>query len=141
MTRKEFARSLRRQFRQEFGFINPLPEDADELLDSVEAQLGFTLPPIVRFIYKYAGEDFVNPEWSAQEYLKWNRDGKWPDRLLPLVEAGCGLWLCLDCTQKQVPVVMWRGDYAAGGVNDLIFEPESPSYVDWLREKVSPKAP
>jgi hypothetical protein len=62
MTRKEFARALRQSFRRQYGYINPLPEDADERLDAVEARLGFALPPSVRFIFKHAGEDFVNPE-------------------------------------------------------------------------------
>jgi hypothetical protein len=33
MTRKEFARALRKHFRRQHGYLNPLPEDADERLD------------------------------------------------------------------------------------------------------------
>ena len=69
MTRKEFAQALLKSFRRQYGYLNPLPEDADDRLNAVEARLGFALPPMVRFVYKHAGEDFVNPEWSADEYL------------------------------------------------------------------------
>src|SRR5262245_25468285 len=98
MTRKQFARLLRQNFRRRYGYLNPLPEDADQRLDAVEARLDFALPTMVRFIYKHAGEDFVTPEWSAEEYLKWRKNPAWPERIVPLAEDGCGIWYCLDCS-------------------------------------------
>jgi len=55
MTRKEFVRKLRNSARRADGYVNPLLEDADRELDAAEKQLGFALPPIVRFIYEHAG--------------------------------------------------------------------------------------
>ena len=134
MTRKEFARRLRKQFRRQHGYINPLPEDAVELLDGVEARFGFALPPIVRFVYQYAGEDFVSPEWSAEKYLEFRADPKWPQRMVPLAEEGCGIWLCVDCSQKQAPVMMYRGDYTTEESDDPVFEHEASSFAEWLRK-------
>ena len=131
MTRREFARALRKSFLRRHGHLAPLPEDADGRLGAVEARLGFALPPVVRFAYKHAGEDFVDPEWSAGEYLRW-REGGWPERVLPLAEEGCGVWLCVDCSHKLAPVLRWRGDLAPEG-NDAAFEHESASFAEWLR--------
>lgn len=136
MTRNEFVRALRKHFRRQHGYLNSLPEDADERLDAVEASLWFALPPVARFVYKYAGEDFISPEWSAKQYRRWCSDPKWPRRLVPLVEEGCGIWLCLDCSRRRVPVLKWRGDYATEGTDDLHFEHQSPSFVEWLRRQL-----
>jgi hypothetical protein len=136
MTRKEFARSLRKWFRQQNGYVNPLPEDADHTLDAVEAKLGFQLPRMVRFVFKHIGEDFINPEWSADEYAKLRDDGEWPERMLPLTEEGCGIWLCLDCSHTVAPVIRWRGDYANEGEDELVFEHASPSFAEFLRSQL-----
>lgn len=128
MTPSQFARLLRKRFRRRYGYINRLPEDTQARLEAVERRLGFGLPPVVRFIFEHAGEDFINPEWSAEHYGKWRNDPAWPERMVPLVEDGCGIWLCLDCSQKQAPVLKWRGDEATDESEELVFEHESPSF-------------
>ena len=133
MTRKEFAKKLRRQFRRVNGYINPLPDDAKERLKTAESGLGFAWPGVVRFVFKHAGEDSVNPEWSAEKYVAFCRDAEWPEKMVPLVEEGCGIWLCLDCSRKQAPVFRYRGDLWTKESPELVFEAETPTFVEWLR--------
>ena len=92
---------MRRNFHRTCGYLNRLPEETDEELDGLEVKLGFALPRIVRFVYKQAGEDFITPRWSVETCLKWQTELKWPEKMVPLAEEGCGNWLCLDCSRKQ----------------------------------------
>jgi hypothetical protein len=130
MTRNEFARKLRKALHRKYGHVNPLPEEAGGDLEDAEARLGFPLPGIVRFIYKKAGVDFFSPEWSAKTYLEMRSEPKWPERMVPIADEGCGIWLCLDCSRKQAPVLHFRGDELPG---DLVFEHAAPSFVEYLR--------
>ncbi|WP_439632231.1 SMI1/KNR4 family protein [Gemmata sp.] len=132
MTRKEFARALRKQFRRRRGHLNPLPEDAEERLDAVEHRLGFTLPADVRFIFTHAGEDFIAPEESVEQNVRLRDDPQWPERMLVFAEEGCGIWLCIDCNHEAAPVLRWRGDYIKDAADPPIFEHVSPSFLDWL---------
>lgn len=163
MTRREFAKKLRQRFRRMNGYVNPLPEDADDRLALAESTLGFALPAIVCSVFRYAGEDFINPEWSVEKYLSWRRDPRrgirehrdgqpenrciiaepvigrrpvWPVYLMPIAEEGCGIWICVDCSRKQAPVISYRGDYMTGDTMELPLEHVSPSYVEWLRNRI-----
>ena len=138
MTPKEFARRLRRELRRSSGHVNPLPEDADEQLAVAEREIGFRLPPVLRFIFKHAGQDFFSPEWSVEHYAKLRQEPVWPDKLLPLAEEGCGIWLCLDCSRKAAPVIRWRGDLESENhTGPPNLEHVAPSFVEWLRGQIS----
>jgi hypothetical protein len=80
--------------------------------------------------------DFVDPRAASEEYAKWRADDPvWPERMVPLAEKGCGIWTCLDCSQKPAPVVRFRGDVDPGTDREAppVFEEVAPSLVEWLR--------
>ena len=60
MTRREFARLLRKVHRAQLGEILPLPEEPEEVLDEAEEELGFDLPESARYVFTLAGPDFVD---------------------------------------------------------------------------------
>lgn len=143
MTRKEFVRRLRQTAKRANGYINPLPEEPDSELDAAERKLGFALPPILRYIYKHAGEDFFSLSYSVEQYLKWlpasepKAANSWPEKLLPLSDEGDSIWLCLDCKHRSVPVLRYRGDFGPDSPDEECFEHVSPSFVEYLRAFIS----
>jgi hypothetical protein len=38
---------------------------------------------------------------------KRNTIWRWPRRLLPVANYGCGMWSCVDCEYKTLPMVLW----------------------------------
>ncbi len=32
---------------------------------------------------------------------------RWPKRLLPLANYGCGMWSCVDCEYQKLPMLLW----------------------------------
>ena len=137
MTRREFARLLRRSHHRRYGSVTPLPRDPDAQLARAEAALGFALPPIVRTIFEHAGADFVDLDWPVARYRAWAAEPGWPPGLLPYLEEGCGDYLCLDCSREHAPVLRWRGgDSDEAEPDRLIFERVASSFVAYLRGRL-----
>jgi hypothetical protein len=42
----------------------------------------------------------------ARENPVW----RWPERLLPLANYGCGMWSCVDCEYRTLPMILWDSD-------------------------------
>ena len=134
MTRREFARLLRKAHRTQFGELLPLPEQADEVIEEAEAELGFALPDAARYVFTLAGPDFVDLPFAIGEYLGRSKaDGpRWPDRMLPIKDLGTDCWVCLDCKPKNGPVYLFR-DHAGETDGPDEFEQVAPTLVEYLR--------
>jgi hypothetical protein len=49
-------------------------------------------------------------ETCYRDMVKLERDNsvwRWPRRLLPLANYGCGMWSCVDCEYKKLPMFLW----------------------------------
>jgi hypothetical protein len=99
------------------------PVDA-EIVESAESILGFELPELVRQCYLRVGNGGFGPShgmiglWDGYpddasgaclpelyRYYREETDGSWPQGLLPLFVAGCGLVDSIDCSAPGFPVV------------------------------------
>lgn len=97
-------------------------------LRSVEETLGFELPEFVRSLYLNVGNGGFGPEYGIVGTKNGAKlDGctletcyenmltlesetpvwRWPRRLLPLANFGCGMWSCVDCEYKRLPMLLW----------------------------------
>jgi hypothetical protein len=115
MTRREFAKLLRKEHRRRFGEVAPLPEDADEVIAEVQGELAFPLPEMALFLFTHAGPDFVGLVFAVGQYTdRWHPESSpsddfwWPDKLLPIKDLGGPAWLCLDCRQKNGAMYVYR---------------------------------
>jgi SMI1 / KNR4 family (SUKH-1) len=139
MTRREFARLLRKVHRARFGELLPLPEQADEVIEEAEAELGFALPEAARYVFALAGPDFVDLPFAIGEYLGRSKTGApnandtcWPGMMLPIKDLGTDCWVCLDCKPKNGPVYLFRD--GEGDVDwPAKFEMVAPTLVEYLR--------
>ncbi|HYG74043.1 MAG TPA: SMI1/KNR4 family protein [Planctomycetota bacterium] len=101
-----------------------------ELKEIVKAErtLGFTLPNAVRDIFLKVGNGGFGPEYGIvgikggakldgctletcyakmRKLEKENAVWRWPERLLPLANYGCGMWACVDCEYQRLPMILW----------------------------------
>ncbi len=153
MTRREFARLLRKVHRAQLGEILPLPEEPDELIEEAEGELGFALPEAARYVFTLAGPDFVDLPFGVAEYLgrcrraatRPSKDTGWRDKMLPIKDLGSDCWVCLDCKPKNGPVYLFREDEGETTWPDK-FEQIAPTLIEYLRafldaEGVFPGAP
>ena len=139
MTRREFARLLRKVHRAQLGEILPLPEEPDELIEEAEGELGFGLPEAAGYVFTLAGPDFVDLPFAVSQYLDRRRaeakpkdDYWWPERILPIKDLGADCWVCLDCKPKNGPVYIFRDDEGETNWPDK-FEQIAPTLIEYLR--------
>src|SRR5215472_3354144 len=104
------------------------PPAAIKILRSVELEIGFKLPELLRTIYLRVGNGGFGPQYGIvgtrggakldgrtletlyKDMLKLERENsvwRWPKRLLPLANYGCGQWSCVDCEYKKLPMILW----------------------------------
>jgi hypothetical protein len=97
-------------------------------LQVAERVIGFELPPSLRAIYLKVGNGGFGPEYGIvgtkggtkldgctletcyQRMLKLEKENavwRWPARLLPLANYGCGMWSCVDCEYQRLPMILW----------------------------------
>lgn len=97
-------------------------------LEMAERALGFPLPELLRAMYRKVGNGGFGPGYGIlgtrggytldgcslescyqgmfcfeQENAAWH----WPERLVPLANYGCGMWSCVDCQYKRLPMILW----------------------------------
>ena len=134
MTRREFARLLRKVHRDRRGEILPLPEEAAEVIEEAEAEIGFALPEAARYLFTLAGPDFVDLDFAVGEYVARRRAGEaaWPDKMLAIKDLGGDCWVCLDCKPKNGPVYIFREGEGETDWPDK-FELIAPTLVEYLR--------
>jgi hypothetical protein len=93
-----------------------------------ERAIGFKLPELLRAIYLKVGNGGFGPEYGIvgtkggakldgctletcyQGMLNLEKENavwRWPTRLLPLANYGCGMWSCVDCDYHKLPMILW----------------------------------
>jgi len=94
-----------------FPLLNPVPEIrlANGSVPGVEA--------VVELYQLFKKGDPEDPSWS------------WPDRLLPILDWGCAIRSCVDCSTRSLQVVRDEPDVRRFT--------ESPSLEEWLRNWVN----
>jgi hypothetical protein len=134
--------------------IRPNPPVSEEAMQVAEAQLGFSLPPLVRTLYTEVGDGGFGPGYGVirlsgyegslvESRMRMNRlngaelndprDLWWPERLVELVNWGCGYFSGIDCSRPSCPVVFYDNDRAVSGarlVDSLLSEADS--LAEWL---------
>ena len=71
---------------------------------------------------------------------KENTVWRWPKRLLPLANYGCGMWSCVDCAYQKLPMILWDPnnlDADLGAVDAQLnwgnsFWDQSHQFREWL---------
>jgi hypothetical protein len=104
----------------------PLSEEA---VAAAEARLGFVLPPALRILYVRVANGGFGPAYGllglvggalqehrldavgvyersrlADDDPHW----RWPDKLLPVVHLGCGMFFAVDCSDERGMVVWFE---------------------------------
>jgi hypothetical protein len=113
------------------GGIHPkkcVPPASAKRLQAAERALCFKLPALLRAIYIEVGNGGFGPEYGIvgtkggakldgctletcyqkmRTIAKENSVWRWPRRLLPLANYGCGMWSCVDCEFSKLPMFLW----------------------------------
>lgn len=131
--------------------IRPRPPVSERELAAAEAQLGFTLPPLVRALYSQVANGGYGPGYgviqlagdelslveSRKRMDEENEDSPggewWPEQLVEFVNWGCHYFSGMDCTRPHCPIFFYDHDRAIGDmtVADCLF-PEADSLAEWL---------
>jgi hypothetical protein len=111
-------------------------------LDSVESELGFSLPPLLRTLYIEVGNGGFGPGYglipigdllvtyrTCQGYAE-DKDWEWPSHVLPFCYWGCEVYECIDCSNGAGPVVHFDADLGGPGEDNL--DVTAPSLEQWL---------
>jgi hypothetical protein len=134
------------------GNFSPLPLPA---IRDAETILGFTLTPVLERVFGEVANGGFGPSYGLlglRGGMK-NEDGddavalykryqqpdpedpqwKWPDGLLPLGHLGCAMYLCIDCTKAEGPVVWFEPNpHNLGEAWTNSFVPIADSTEAWL---------
>jgi hypothetical protein len=113
------------------GGIHPRkasPPVAAQALQIAERAIGFQLPNLLRAVFLEVGNGGFGPEYGIvgtkggakldgctletcyQNMVKLENENsvwRWPKRLLPLSNYGCGMWSCVDCEYQKLPMILW----------------------------------
>ena len=114
------------------------PPAAIKTLHSVELEIGFKLPELLRTIYLSVGNGGFGPQYGIvgtrggskldRRTLETRYKGmikleaenslwRWPKGLLPLASYGCGMWSCVDCEYKKLPMILWDPNNLDAGLD------------------------
>jgi hypothetical protein len=139
----------------------PIPPVATRDLRVAERALGFQLPDLLRAIYREVGNGGFGPSYGIVgtkegfkldkcslescyqgmlELEQQNSVWRWPQRLLPLANYGCGMWSCVDCDYKRHPMILWGPTNLNAGLDgadarlnwEHVFWGEAQSFRTWL---------
>ncbi len=109
------------------GSFPPLSESE---VEKTEAELAFALPQTIRRIYREVANGGFGPAYGLLGLTggMLNEDGcdamgqyqmyatpdpndlhwQWPHGLLPVGHLGCAMYLCVDCTKPEGPVIWFE---------------------------------
>ena len=129
----------------------------EEDISQAEAQLGFSLPPLLRRIYLEIGdgafglsplniEDFSGfaNYGLVDSYLSWrpqtqdeidrnwagsdDKPSIWPEKLLVIYDYGCNMYSCLDCAHPENRILRYDANISLS-----TYAVEAPSFLQWLQ--------
>ena len=111
------------------------PRATAEMLAAAEQELGFRLPRLLRAVYRFVGNGGfgpgcglvgvggTEPYTSTQESVvdlydrevrdSWaveRRGDRWPEKVLPFCDYGCGSFACVDCSRRSARVLRFDCD-------------------------------
>lgn len=103
------------------------PPASDAAIRDAELTLGFAIPPPVRFIYAHIGNGGFGPghgfyglasgtkqfpdESVVYLYTLFRKGDpedpsfSWPYMLLPILDWGCAIRSCVDCSTPSLPII------------------------------------
>ena len=134
------------------GDFIPLPR---AVVDEAEAALGFNLTPMLRRIFMEVANGGFGPSYGLlglRGGMK-NERGRdavglyevfrqpdpsdphwsWPAGLLPVGHLGCGMYMCVDCTKPEGPVIWFEPNpHVRGKPWTDSFFPLAESTERWL---------
>ena len=136
-----------------------LPSTVQNIV-SVELQIGFSIPELLRDIYLSVGNGGFGPgngnnlddgiiigigggsktRYTVEEmYLSLMKEQLnnplwlWPSHLLPFCDWGCGIFSCLDCSKIDNPVIVFDSDYyIRNQPHSPVLLYHKPSFEIWL---------
>ncbi len=126
---RDLLKRLRRHAEGAFPCATP------EMIAGAEAELGFPLPRLLRLVYRFVGNggfgpghglvgvggaephtsthdsvvDLYEREVGADPDDRGSRD-RWPKRMPPVSDYGCGSLACVDCARPAAPVYAFGCD-------------------------------
>jgi hypothetical protein len=122
---------------------DPIPLADPLVLERIEAELGFSLPALLKRLYLEVGDGNFGPgvglfgaasgHWMSDEpctladLYRCNHKGNWPDGLVPICDWGCAIWSCIDCNREEFPMVI--SDPNEG---PSVFIPERINFSAWI---------
>jgi hypothetical protein len=75
----------------------------------------------VELYQAYSRPDPKDPAW------------RWPQKLIPACELGCGMYMCVDCNEPQAAIIQFEPNpREAGQPLDDYLVPIAPSIDSWL---------
>jgi SMI1 / KNR4 family (SUKH-1) len=138
------------------------PRATAEMIAAAEEELGFRLPRLLRAVYRVVGNGGFGPGHGligvggAEPYnstedsvvdlyereIRANRPNeprkyRWPEKLLPICDYGCGSFACVDCARGSARVLWFDADaYGLAGEcrPRKCLRLESRSLAEWLEE-------
>jgi hypothetical protein len=126
-----------------------------EIIQSVEKQLGFRLPDILRNIYMKVGNGGFGPgygligvsEGASDDqgntieilYHLYHKDEpsdpnwNWPKGLVPICYWGCAIYSCIDCNRPNAPVIVFDpNEHEEHKSWDTSFILQRASFEEWI---------
>jgi hypothetical protein len=138
------------------------PVTRPDTIAAAEQALGFELPGLLRELYLRVGNGGYGPGYGLVGIAGGAKDSsgsqlvelyaglarsdpddihwRWPTRLLPVANLGCGMYACIDCSTTEGRVVWFEPNpHSDGEPWDDSFILLSPSMSDWLRSWLNGK--
>jgi hypothetical protein len=134
------------------------PPATAAMIAAAEEELGFRLPRLLRAVYRFVGNGGFGPGCGlfgvagAEPYAGttdsvvdlYEREvrsargvDRWPDRLLPFCDYGCGSFAAVDCTRPAARVLRFDCDAYLGMAEPRRWKAlraESRSLAEWFEE-------
>ena len=121
----------------------------------IEERLGFVLSKLLRRLYLEVSNGGYGPSYGILSFGKGLKDNygldiietyehlcqtnsrdpfwKWPEKLLPICDLGCGMYICVDCSTSEGATVWFEPNpHCEGESWDNYFIPFTSSTEQWL---------
>ncbi|MEW9528403.1 SMI1/KNR4 family protein [Microbispora sp. NPDC049125] len=130
------------------------PALGTEELVQAEKQLGFPLPPVLARLYHEVANGGFGPDYQLFPLLGEGRTAVsvyreersmslscdaafWPERVLPILDWGCGMYAAVDCQSSDGVVLLFEPNAIDNDDWHLAWFVDSTSLIDWLETWLS----